>query len=82
MKKAQLFQQPIFYIFILIVAALFLIWGVKSIYQLKDKADLIEFATFTQDLKGEINTYYNFDYGSNKQILGFSSHPDANQEAV
>lgn len=68
MKKGQLFQQPIFYIFILIVAVLILTFGVRTIFQLKDKAENIEFVTFTQDLKNKVDQYYNFDYGSSTQI--------------
>ena len=68
MKKAQLFQQPIFYIFILIVAALFLTFGVRTIFQLKDRADVIDLSNTVQDLKDVIGTYYSFEYGSSKQI--------------
>ena len=68
MKKAQLFSQPIFYIFILIVAALFLTWGIKNIFDLKDRAEQVELATFIQDIKNKVNQYYNFDYGSNTEI--------------
>ena len=68
MKKAQLFQQPIFYIFVLVVAALFLAWGVRSVFQLKERAETVELATSIQDLKNEINTFYSLDYGSNKNI--------------
>ena len=68
MKKAQLFQQPIFYIFVLIVAALFLTWGIRSVFQLKATAEQVELLTSVQDLKNEVNKYYTFDIGSNKQI--------------
>lgn len=68
MKKAQLFQQPLFYIFVLVVAALFLAWGVKSIFDLKARAETVELATSVQDLRNIIDTYYTLDYGSAKKI--------------
>lgn len=68
MKKAQLFQQPIFYIFVLVVAALFLAWGVKTIFDLKDRAEVAELATSIQDLKNIIDSYYSFDLGSAREI--------------
>ncbi len=68
MKKAQLFEQPLFYIFVLIVAALFLAFGIKTMFNLKEKAELIELATSIQDIKDKVGKYYSFDYGSSTEL--------------
>jgi hypothetical protein len=68
MKKAQLFAQPIFFIFILVVASLILIFGIKTIFNIKEKAELAELATSIQDLRKTVSSYYSFDYGSAREI--------------
>lgn len=68
MKKAQLFSQPIFMIFAVIIAALILTWGSYNIYKLTKTARTIELGTALTDLKNLVDTYYNLDQGSSTEI--------------
>lgn len=68
MKKAQLFAQPLLYIFILVVAALILVFGIRTVFNIQARAEIAELATSIQDLKKTVNSYYSFDYGSAREI--------------
>lgn len=67
MKKGVA-EQVFIYIFALIVMALVLVFGFRSILDIKEKAELTEISKFISNLKDLINTYYNFDVGSSKEI--------------
>jgi hypothetical protein len=68
MKKGELLSQPFTYIFALIVIALLFFFGYRAINDFYEKAELVELGTFVDDLRYNINTYYNFDTGSSKQL--------------
>lgn len=68
MKKAQLFSQPIIFIFAIVVAALILTWGSYNIYKFTKTTRTIELGTALTDLKDLTNTYYNLDEGSSREI--------------
>jgi len=67
-KRGQLLGQPFVYIFAIIVAALILVFGTKSILDLRERQELVELATFVTDLKEEVAAYYRFDIGSSKEL--------------
>ena len=64
MKKAQLFGQPIVYIFFALVAAMVLFFGIKVIFDLQDTGSRIEFETFASDVESKIETVYSDSSGS------------------
>ena len=68
MKKAQLLSQPIIFIFAIIVAALILTWGSYQIVKIIRTGSTIELGTALTDLKDTVNTYYNLDEGSSKEL--------------
>lgn len=68
MKKAQLFSQPIMFIFAIVIAALILTWGSYNIYKFTKVTKTIELGTALTDLKDLTNTYYNLDEGSSTEI--------------
>lgn len=68
MKKAQLFSQPIIFIFAIIIAALILVWGSYNIYKFTKTANTIEIGTALTDMKDVVSTYYYLDEGSSTII--------------
>ncbi len=68
MKNGQIAAQPFIIIFSLLVAAMLLAWGIKVIFDIKDKGEYAELLTTVTDLEEEIQTYYNFEEGSRTQI--------------
>jgi len=64
MKKGQLMSQPIIYLFYALVAAMILIFGIKVIVGIKDNSERVEFESFFNDLKSEVNKVYQDSYGS------------------
>jgi len=74
MKKAQILSQPIIFIFILIVSALVLAFGIRAVLNLQERAELIQLTTSVEDLKDYVETYYSFVEGSSTEItLNFPS---------
>ena len=67
MKRGQL-DQPFIIIFALVVASVILILGYYSISGLIKTADSVETAKFYNDLKKNVETYYNYASGTNAQI--------------
>ena len=67
-KRGQLFAQPFIIIFALIVAVLVVIWGVKVIFDLKNRADLTEIIATMADIRGDVNTYFYLEQGSSKLL--------------
>lgn len=65
--KGQILSQPIIFIFILVVSALVLAFGIKAVLDLQQRADLIQLTTSVDDLKDLVETYYSFVEGSNTQ---------------
>lgn len=68
MRKAQILSTPIIFIFILVVSALILIFGIKAVLNLQERAETIQLITSIDNLKDTVETYYSFVEGSNKQI--------------
>ncbi len=64
--KGQLMSHPFIVIFSLIVMGLILVFGAKSIYDLKKAADLSELAAFVKTFQDQVAVYYNLDVGSSK----------------
>ena len=52
----------------LILMALILVFGIKSIKDLKNTSDNAELGLFVKNLKNEIEVFYNNDVGSSKKI--------------
>ncbi len=68
MKKGQLIGQPFVYIFILIVASLILIFGIRFIIQLNDAGGEMMTKTFLDDIKKNVNSVYADSSGSVKSL--------------
>lgn len=68
MKKANLAEQPFTYIMGIVVTILILIFGFRAITQLKGEASLVEIGTFVNDFNRIIETYYNLNVGSSKEL--------------
>jgi len=68
MKNAQLFSQPFNYIFILIVAALIILFGFFVIRNTLNLGSNIEFASFKNSLQKEVDTFFYLTKGSVKSL--------------
>ncbi len=66
--KAQLAEQPFIYIMGIVVTVLILAFGFRSITQIKEEASLVQVSTFITDLSRIVETYYNLNVGSSKEI--------------
>ena len=66
--KQGIVGQPFVYIFALIVMALILFFGTKTILDLRGAADLTELSSFMAQFQDQVDVYYNFDVGSNKEL--------------
>ena len=64
MKKGELMSQPFMYIFIIVVLAFVLFFGVKMIINLINFSDKAQVANFVNDFKGRISDVYSDNYGS------------------
>lgn len=68
MKKGQLLSQPFIYIFALILGALILVWGIKTVVDLKGQADKVELGTFVKGMETEVNKYFFYDEGAARNL--------------
>ncbi|MBS3145314.1 hypothetical protein J4414_00740 [Candidatus Woesearchaeota archaeon] len=68
MKKAQIQEMPIIYIFALIVAALILVFGLNYVFNLQKTGEQIELGRFKQDIEREVAFMYNLDTGSSSEV--------------
>lgn len=68
MKKGQLLSQPFVWIFALILGGLILVWGIKTVMDLKEKADLVDLGSFKNEIQSEAKAFYNYGEGSIKTI--------------
>lgn len=57
-------QHTFIFIFAIIVAALIMVWGVKTILDLKDRAGQVELADAVQDIENKAITYLSLSSGS------------------
>lgn len=67
-KKGQLFAQPFIIIFALIVAVLVVVWGIKVVFDLKNRADLTETIATISDIRDDVSTYFYLEQGSSKLL--------------
>ena len=68
MKKANIAEQPFVYILGIITAVLIITFGARSITNLKEEAELVQVATFINDFSRVIETYYNLNIGSSREL--------------
>ena len=68
MKKGQMMSQPFVYMFALILGGLILVWGGKMIYDLVGTSNEAEIGTFYNDMKTEVNEYYNYEDGAARAV--------------
>lgn len=61
-------QQVFIFIFALIMMAFILMFGVRQVFLVTDTSDKIQTLSFVEDFKKEVQTYANFDIGSNKLV--------------
>jgi len=67
--------QPFLFIMALVVMAFVIIFGIKSVNDVRETADLTELAIFYKDLENKINVYSQFDIGSSGSVsFGLPSH--------
>lgn len=67
-EKGELMSQPILFIFALVVGAMILFYGVRTVFQVKETAELAEISSFVSNLEKDIEQYYYLDTGSSKII--------------
>ena len=67
MKKGAT-EQTFIFIFALIVAAMILAWGAKTILDLRNKAEQVQIGDAIEDIKEMAITYYNLEEGSSSPI--------------
>lgn len=68
MKKAQLAEQPFIYILGIVAAVLIILFGARSITNIKHEAELVQLTTFVNDFSRIIETYYNLNIGSSNEL--------------
>ena len=68
MKKAQIMGQPFVYIFALVVGALILFWGARTVIKLVERSEMVEVVDFIKTLESTVDEYYMLDEGSEKTI--------------
>ena len=66
--RGQLFGMPFVVIFSLIVMALILLFGARSIRDLGGVADMTELSRFVGNLQNVVEVYYNYDVGSKNEV--------------
>ncbi|MBI5872010.1 hypothetical protein HZB88_02905 [archaeon] len=67
-KRGDLLGLPLVFIFALVVGALILIWGGSVILDLGKEADCIDLYDSMKSFEATIDSFYNYDEGSSKQI--------------
>ena len=68
MKKGSILAQPFVFIMALILMALIIIFGAKSVFQIKKTADIAELNKFIINLDNQVELMYNYNVGSSKDI--------------
>jgi len=61
-------EQTFIFIFALIVAAMIMVWGAKTILDLRNKAEQVQVGDAIEDIKEMAITYYNLEEGSSTPI--------------
>lgn len=60
-------SQPFIYVFALIVGGLILVWGIRTVIDLKDTADIVDLGKFKNDFEADAKSRYNLGTGSMKK---------------
>src|SRR3989344_9656348 len=75
MNKKGITLQPFLFIMALFVMIMVVVFGTKSIMDIKGAADFTELSLFITNLKDEAQIFYHFDIGSSKlSRLGLPSN--------
>jgi len=72
MKRGQIAGQPIIFIFIAIVIAILLFFGVRVILNSRNLADEMNVESFFLEIEEQIQETYNLDYGSRVSLKKIS----------
>ncbi len=67
-KKGQLLSEPFVWIFALIVGGLILIWGVKTVMDLKGTADTVDLGQFKTRIETIAKAMKNYGEGSGDEV--------------
>lgn len=67
-KKGQLMSEPFVWIFALIVGALILIWGIKTVMDLKETADTVDLGQFKTKIETIAKSMKNQGEGSSEIV--------------
>ncbi len=67
-NKGQLMEKPFIFIFTVVVGALIFIFGFYLINNLMKAGNCSQLGIFVNDLKNEVERYYNFDIGSATEV--------------
>lgn len=67
-RKGQLLERPFIFIFIMVVSAFVLIFGFYLINNLIKSSNCAQIGLAFNDLKKDVNRYYNFDAGSSTEV--------------
>lgn len=63
-KKGQMLSQPFVYIFALVVGALILVWGGKTVLDLVNTGSQVNVGSYIESLESDVAAYKNFGEGS------------------
>lgn len=63
-RKGQMLSQPFVYIFALVVGALILVWGGKTVLDLVNTGSQVDVGNFVKSLESDVAAYKNFGEGS------------------
>ena len=61
-------SQPILFIFAAVVGAMILFYGIRTVFQVKQTAELAEVSSFVSNLEKDLEQYYYLDTGSSKVV--------------
>lgn len=64
MGRGQIISMPFIFIFAIIVGAIFLVWGVKTVMDLRSHGSYVQLAKFHEDFEAKVKTYYNLEKDS------------------
>ena len=67
-EKGELMSQPILFIFAAVVGAMILFYGIRTVFQVKQTAELAEVSSFISNLEKDLEQYYYLDTGSSKVV--------------
>ena len=68
MKKGNMLAQPFVFIMALILMGLILVFGMRSVFQINQTADIAEINKFRLNLNNQVELMYNYNVGSIKDV--------------